>query len=246
MDSISALNTQSIIPSNQIETGQKSAEEIAAEDAEQQKIDFLNILLTQLETQNPLDPMDTDEYTAQLTRYSQLEQQIETNEKLVVTNELLKDSAASTEFSYIGQNVELDSNVSVVQNGEANWSYVVNGQADDVILTFYNENNTVIYETQGNISNGVHDFTLSNSEADLSLSEGDQVRLSITATKNGQAVETDTTSYVQVDGLWTDNGQTYLTSGDISFRTDDILKISDPSDGSGSDAEDSDEGGTDV
>lgn len=43
---------------------------------------FLKILLTQLENQNPLSPVDTTEFTSQLVSYSSLEQLITMNEKL--------------------------------------------------------------------------------------------------------------------------------------------------------------------
>lgn len=228
MDSLSALDAQTIIPSSQTNTG-KTAEELAAEDAEQQQIDFLNLLLTQLETQNPLDPMDTDEWTAQLTRYSQLEQQIETNEKLVVTNELLKDSSATAGFSYIGEEVEVATNISVVQDGEAAWSYTVEGDADEVYLTVTDEDGNVVYEGEGNTNAGVHSLVLETETADF---EGQQLYLSISALDNeGTHLNTQTTAHMTVDGLWTDdNGQTYLTAGEISFRTTDVLKVVDTND----------------
>lgn len=53
---------------------------------------FLQILMTQLKNQNPLDPMDVKDFTAQLTSYSQLEQQIETNTKLESLTSLLSSS----------------------------------------------------------------------------------------------------------------------------------------------------------
>lgn len=240
MDSMSILSPQTIIPSNQVDSSGKSAEDLAADRAEKQKLDFLELLLTQLQNQNPLDPLDTNEYTAQLTRYSQLEQQIETNEKLTVTNDILKTSA-NTNLTYIGQNVEVGTNLNVLQNGEAKWSYAAKGGVDDVVLTFYDDKNTVLYETSGSIAPGVHDFTLNAAEAGITLADGQVVRLAITALKDDNAVETDTTSHMKIDGLWTDNNQSYLTAGDLSLRTDDILKISD----FGSGSEDSN-GGNDA
>ena len=224
MDTLSALNSQVLIPSAQNESG-KTVEELAAEDAEQQQIDFLELLLTQLEVQNPLDPMDTDEWTAQLTRYSQLEQQIETNEKLVVTNDLLKDSAAEGYFAYIGQGVEVSTNIGVVQDSEAQWSYNIDGQVDDVILTVTDSSGNVISEEAGSISIGVHTYTLDTTGLDVS--EGQDLYLYVSTTKDGEQITTETTSHVTVDGLWTDNGQTYLSAGSISFRTEDILKVVD-------------------
>ena len=43
---------------------------------------FLTMLTTQLQYQDPLDPMDATEYTNQLVQYSNVEQAIQTNTKL--------------------------------------------------------------------------------------------------------------------------------------------------------------------
>lgn len=225
MDSLSVLNTQNIALSNNTQVETQSAEEIAAEDAERQKTEFLQLLLTQLENQNPLDPLDTDEWTAQLTRYSILEQGIETNSKLEVTNDYLKSNAINTTLTYIGEEVEVSSNTAPVQSGEAKWSYVVNGNADDVTLTILNEDGDVIHEEEGSSFAGVHDFTLD--AATLGLSDGVPVELVVAARdENGGALSSRVTSNAVVDGVWTDETNTYLTAGSVSFRRDDILKIS--------------------
>lgn len=44
--------------------------------------DFLQLLMTQLANQNPLDPTDPTEFTSQLATFSSLEQQISTNDTL--------------------------------------------------------------------------------------------------------------------------------------------------------------------
>jgi len=223
MSTLSVLDTQTIIPTSQVQRGE-SSEERAAADAEQQKVDFLNILLTQLENQNPLDPMDTDEYTAQLTRYSILEQGIETNEKLAITNDLLKASSASTNLAYIGEQVEFSSNIGVAQNGGASWNYAVEGVVDKVDLTVTDEDGNSLYEVEGSISGGVHNLTIDT--AALGIEEGQQLYLSVAARdKKGGQLNTQITTNAVVDGVWTDNNQSYLTAGDISFRASDVLKL---------------------
>ncbi|MGH1403438.1 MAG: flagellar hook assembly protein FlgD [Alphaproteobacteria bacterium] len=224
MDINSVLDQQTIITSTDINIA-KTDSEIAAEDAEQQRIDFLNLLLTQLQNQNPLDPMDTDEYTAQLTRYSQLEQQIETNEKLISVTELLSDTTTIASFSYIGQEVELGNRASAVQDGKATWSYLIDGAADDAHITIQDANNNVVFEADGSTAPGAQSYTLDTT--DLGLEEGEQLYFFVSAVdNNGNSYNTDVTSHVVVDGVWTNNdGQTYLTAGEISFLLSDVLRV---------------------
>ncbi len=220
---ISALNQMNVIPARQGDDG-LTVEERAAQQAEEQQQDFLQLLLTQITNQNPLDPMDTTEFTAQVTRYSQLEQQLFTNEKLTVTNDLLRSSSDAASFTYIGQDVEVGTDIGVAQNGEARWSYSVEGLAEDVSITVLDDNGAVVYQGSGLTSVGAHSLTLDT--ADLGIEEGSILYLAVAARdKDGGAVETRTSSFAKVDGLWSDGSETFLTAGEVSFRTSDVLKI---------------------
>lgn len=223
MNVTSVLNNQTVIQGTAIDNSDTTAAEQAKADAEKQKVDFLELLLTQLTNQNPLDPMDTDEWTAQLTRYSQLEQQISTNEKLTVTNSLLADSATSSSFAFIGQDVEINTNVSVVQDGEAAWTYEVQGESDEVVLTVTDSQGNIVKTEDGSTLLGVHDYSIDAVE--LGLDAGTQLTLNVIAKNEDKDVTTEITSHVTVDGVWSDTQETYLTAGEISFRSSDILKV---------------------
>lgn len=226
MNIFSALDTQNIIASNKVASEAMSSAEKAREDAEKEKIDFLNLLLTQLENQNPLDPMDTDEWTAQLTRYSILEQGIETNANLAITNEFLKGNSTSAALSYIGKEVELETNTGVVQNGEANWAYLVEGDPSEVFLTVATQDGTRLAEIEGSIANGVQ--PVSFNAADFGLADGQPLYLSVNATdRDGNKLNSTVSSMVKVDGAWSDEDDTFLTAGEVSFRTSDVRKIAD-------------------
>ena len=43
---------------------------------------FLQLLTTQLQNQDPLSPLDTNEFTSQLVQFAGVEQQINVNQKL--------------------------------------------------------------------------------------------------------------------------------------------------------------------
>jgi flagellar basal-body rod modification protein FlgD len=225
MSLFSTLQPQQIIPSaNPVNNGQTAANR-AAERAEEQQEDFLSLLLTQLANQNPLDPMDTDEFSAQLTRYSILEQGIETNQNLTVTNDLLSQNATAASFSYIGKDVEIETNMNIIEDGAATWSYLVEGDADNVVLTVTDEDGSRLGEFNGSIAPGVQSFTFDAS--DLNLEEGAPIFLSIRATEgvDENKLNARSTATITVDGVWSDTEQSYLTAGALSFRTSDILKI---------------------
>ncbi|MDG5670326.1 flagellar biosynthesis protein FlgD, partial [Acinetobacter baumannii] len=59
---------------------------------------FLTLLTTQLKNQNPLDPMDTNQYTQQLVQFAGVEQQLKSNDRLdsILTASKSASSASAT------------------------------------------------------------------------------------------------------------------------------------------------------
>ncbi|MEZ6022857.1 MAG: flagellar hook capping FlgD N-terminal domain-containing protein [Hyphomonadaceae bacterium] len=63
---------------------------------------FLVLLTAQLQNQDPLAPMDSTEFTQQLVQYSQVEQQIRTNEQLEGLVGQYQAASAGAALSYLG------------------------------------------------------------------------------------------------------------------------------------------------
>ena len=63
---------------------------------------FLQLLVTQMKTQDPTKPMESTEYVAQLATFSQVEQSVQLNNKL---DSLLTSSTLSLAENMIGRNV---------------------------------------------------------------------------------------------------------------------------------------------
>lgn len=85
---------------------------------------FLKLLTTQMQNQDPLDPMDTSEYTQQLVQYSQVEQSITQTGVLkdILARLSVQDMAQASGF--IGRDVEVDSAVSGLAAGQpARWGW---------------------------------------------------------------------------------------------------------------------------
>jgi flagellar basal-body rod modification protein FlgD len=69
---------------------------------------FLTLLTTQLQHQNPLDPLDTNQFTAQLVQFASVEQQMKQNDQLASLINIEKGAMATQALAYVGNTVAVD------------------------------------------------------------------------------------------------------------------------------------------
>src|SRR5947209_18299297 len=81
---------------------------------------FLTLLTTQLQHQNPLDPLDTNQFTAQLVQFAGVEQQLKQNDQLKSLIAIEKSAQATQALVYVGNNVAVDGST-VKFDGSATW-----------------------------------------------------------------------------------------------------------------------------
>lgn len=87
--------------------------------------DFLRILTTQLNNQDPLKPMDNTEFVAQLAQFTALQESQQTNDKL---DSLLNIQSAAQSVGLIGRTVTLSASGST-QSGSVTALDFSSGQA---------------------------------------------------------------------------------------------------------------------
>src|SRR5665213_3082325 len=86
---------------------------------------FLQLLTTQLQNQNPLDPLDTNQFTQQLVQFAQVEQQMKSNDQLSTLISLDKNAQATTALAYVGATVVVDGSSAKLTDGQATWQFTV-------------------------------------------------------------------------------------------------------------------------
>ena len=84
---------------------------------------FLVLLTAQLQNQDPLAPMDSTQFTQQLVQFSQVEQQIRTNEQLEGLVGQYQAASAGAALSYLGKDAIIQANETYLAGGAANWAY---------------------------------------------------------------------------------------------------------------------------
>src|SRR3979490_2028205 len=82
---------------------------------------FLTLLTTQLQNQNPLDPLDTNQFTAQLAQFAGVEQQLKQNDQLKSLIAIEKSAQSTQALVYVGNTVAVDGS-SQQFDGSATWN----------------------------------------------------------------------------------------------------------------------------
>src|SRR6185295_18191553 len=82
---------------------------------------FLTLLTTQLKNQNPLDPLDTNQFTQQLVQFAQVEQQLKSNDQLSTLVSLQKTAQSTQALEFVGKTVAVDGASTALANGSATW-----------------------------------------------------------------------------------------------------------------------------
>src|SRR6266850_7925357 len=78
---------------------------------------FLQLLTTQLKNQNPLEPLDTNQFTQQLVSFAGVEQQINMNQQLTSLVNLQKANQATSAMSFLGPTATVDGATTKLSNG---------------------------------------------------------------------------------------------------------------------------------
>lgn len=124
----------------QLNNGSNSKSPFAAENSNgnMDKDDFLKLLITQLQNQNPLEPMNDTEYVSQIANFSTLEQMNNMNKSMEQSTQFMAQDALMQLSGLIGQDVT--------------WQSLVNANTpNEDVQTGRNEIMSVKKDTQGNI-----------------------------------------------------------------------------------------------
>src|SRR3954451_25033706 len=90
---------------------------------------FLQLLTTQLQNQNPLEPLDTNQFTQQLVQFAQVEQQLRSNDQLETLVALQQTTQQTQALGFVGQTVAVDGSTQNLTNSFAKWSFNVSKPA---------------------------------------------------------------------------------------------------------------------
>ena len=187
---------------------------------------FLNLLITQLKNQDPLDPMDATEFTSQLVQFASVEQQIYQNANLEKLLNLQQTSQISSMVDFIGHTVEATGKQVPLEDKKAEFTYSLDTNAAETIINIKDESGITVYTGDGETGVGKHTFTWDGiSFGNMPQPEG-VYTVTVTAfdpQRNLQDVAQ--TVFGRVTGSGAEDGEVSLFLGDIKVPMDSVLSV---------------------
>jgi flagellar basal-body rod modification protein FlgD len=188
---------------------------------------FLNILTTQLRNQNPLDPLDTNQFTAQLVQFTGVEQQLKTNEFLETLMLSTQNTAKSEAVSYIGKQVTASGKTGELTDEKAVfWDYNAEAAVANATVTIKNANGQVIYSETGSLNAGPGTFRWDGKTSDGNTAPNGVYTIDIKGTNlKGNTVDVTTASVGIVTGVDFTGDVPILTVGSRKVAITDVTDV---------------------
>ncbi len=200
---------------------------------------FLTLLTTQLQNQNPLDPLDTNQFTAQLVQFAGVEQQLKTNDQLTSLVTLEKSAQSTQALIYVGNTVAVDGSKANF-DGSATWN--INAPKDtSATITISDSTGQTAYSGNFSLKQGGASFVWDGKGNDGTQWPPGAYTLTATGKdSSGNDVAISTEIQGIVDSVDLTATPPLLTIGGETYTTDQIKRVIRPStgtdNGSGSDS----------
>lgn len=195
---------------------------------------FLTLLTTQLQNQDPLEPLDSNEFTKQLVDFTNVEQNIRANDNLEAVLDLLHAAESASAVNYLGKFVEVEGSAAELKDGEALWSYALDNNAASTKLTITDEAGKLVFNAVGKTEAGSHDFVWNGTDNTSNPLPDGSYTLGVHAFDgDGDPIESTITTFGLVDGIETLDGRPILLvgGGQVPLEKVKLVKNAPPPDG---------------
>lgn len=188
---------------------------------------FLTLLTTQLQHQDPLNPMDTSEFTSQLVEFTGVEQAMSTNKKLDQLIGLQTDMQLNDAVGYIGKKVGADGIILMLQDGESTITYDLGANAAKTSILVIDEEGNTVRTLEGDTDVGHHELVWDGLDDDgEALDDGLYGFLVTAIDADDKPVPLVQGTAGRVTGVKTVDGVVTLEVGELEIALSDVLSIS--------------------
>lgn len=188
--------------------------------------DFLTLLTTQLQNQDPLDPMDSAEFTNQLVAFTGVEQQIQANQNLETLADLSRLNNIGGVASYLGNEALIEAPFGDHTTDGISWQYANSQATDSVTLRVLTEDGGMVYEQTGETSLGIHAFEWDGKTNSDDVAGPGNYQLEVVALdSDGNSINTGIAVKETITAVDTSGIEPIFTIGPNTVGQTDILQL---------------------
>ena len=189
---------------------------------------FLTLLTTQLQNQNPLDPLDTNQFTQQLVQFAGVEQQLKSNDQLKSLIDIQKSAQATQALIYVGNTVAVDGSTQQF-DGSATWNLKA-AKDTNAAITITNTAGQTVYSGNFALNQGNASFVWDGKGNDGTQWPAGAYKLTATGKDTtGKDVAIATEIQGVVDSVDLTASPALLSIGGQNYTTDQIRRVIRPS-----------------
>ena len=196
------------------------------------KDDFLKLLLTELQHQDPTSPMDSDKILTQTSQLATLESATKTNTALENLSTQLKESVSSNATNLIGKMGSLGYNAITLSNSKSTYEVYFPTEIKDGTLTIKDANKNVIKTVDlGDVAagkSGVLSFDWDGSDNDGNLVKDGYYSVTADYVDKTGASKTTQFGVYPVESIRYDNGSSYVKLGSNYYPISDVVEYYQP------------------
>ncbi len=187
---------------------------------------FLNLLTAQLKNQNPLDPLDTNQFTSQMVEFTAVEQQLKTNEYLEALALTASNGANIEAVTFIGKSVSATGANATLSGGGAQWTFSAERSAPDSTITIRDSLGNTVYTEATSLTSGDGQYVWHGKDSAGNQMPDGNYSITISAKdSNGNNVSVQTQITGMVTGVDLSGSEPVLIVGGSEVKLSSIQSV---------------------
>ena len=189
--------------------------------------DFLNLLVSELQNQDPLNATSTTDFINQLTSYANFNEQQSINSSMTSLAGSFSSLVTLNSVNYIGHTVEAKTDTATLSNGSATFGYSLSSSTSDVTVSIKDSSGNTVWTGAGTGNAGSNTFTWDGKNSSgTQLTDGGQYSIAVTATDSaGNSVFNYSTITGTVTGIDASTSTPALIVNGVSVSASNIIGV---------------------
>ncbi|MFC0240431.1 flagellar hook assembly protein FlgD [Rhodopseudomonas telluris] len=190
--------------------------------------DFLSLLVSELQNQDPLNATSTTDFINQVTSYANFTEQQQINSSMSSLASSFSSLVTLNSVNYIGHTVEAKTDTATLSGGSATFGYTLSSAASDVSISIKDSSGNTVWTGTGSGNAGSNSFTWDGKNSSgTQLSDGGQYSIAVTATDSaGNSVYQYSTVTGTVTGIDASTSTPSLLVNGVAVSASNVIGVS--------------------